>query len=244
MGNIEFDENSKEIQKELVEKLVTVNRIAKVVKGGRRFSFNALVVIGDKSGRVSIGMGKANEIPDAIRKGMDKARRDLVKIHLANGNRIPHEVVGRFKCSKVMLKPASPGTGIIAGEAVRSVIEQVGIHDVLCKVIGSKNKFNVVKATMDALKQLQTIAEVIQKRKLHLSDILIPKKVEELNSENRIEENQVNEEPIEPIEINELETNKLSTKEIFSDDSSKDSIESQEEVTKEVTEEIIKDSTT
>ena len=171
--------NLKERENELIEKLVTVNRIAKVVKGGRRFSFNALVVVGDQAGSVAIGMGKANEIPDAIRKAMGTAKKSLVKIHLARGNRLPHEVIGKFKCSKVLLKPASPGTGIIAGESVRSVIEQVGIHDILCKVIGSKNKFNVVKATMNALTQLETIAESVQKRKLQFEDLLEKKKVQE-----------------------------------------------------------------
>ena len=153
-----------ELEKDYVEKVVRINRVSKVVKGGRRFSFNALAVVGDQMGKVGIGLGKANEVPDAIRKAIDSARRQLVGVHITRKNTIPHEVIGEFKATKVMLRPATPGTGIIAGEAVRSVVEQAGIHDVLSKVVGSKNPMNVVRATLDALKQLETPADSARKR--------------------------------------------------------------------------------
>ncbi len=145
-----------EVEKEMVEKVVRINRVSKVVKGGRRFSFNALAVVGNQEGKVGIGLGKANEVPDAIRKAIESARRSQLDVRLTKKKTLPHEVIGKYKSTRVILKPATPGTGIIAGEAVRSVVEQAGVHDCLSKVVGSKNSINVVRATLDALLQLET----------------------------------------------------------------------------------------
>ncbi len=148
---------------ELHEKVVHINRCAKVVKGGRRFSFSALVVCGDKEGRVGYGFGKANEVSECIRKASDASRRDLCKINV-DGTSIPHQVIGEFGGGRVLLRPASPGTGIIAGGGVRAVVEAAGIKDVLAKSLGSKNHFNVVKATLDALQQLRTRDQIYAAR--------------------------------------------------------------------------------
>lgn len=147
-----------ETQSQFVERIVHVARVAKVVKGGRRFSFSALVVIGDGKGRVGAGLGKAKEVPDAIRKGTDGARKDMRDIPVQNGT-IPHEVIGQYGASTVLLKPASEGTGVIAGGAVRAVLEAAGVHNILTKAIGTHNPHNVVKATMDALGQLKSREE-------------------------------------------------------------------------------------
>src|SRR5882762_6851275 len=148
---------------EITEKVVYVNRSAKVVKGGRRFHFSALVVAGDRRGHVGWGFGKANEVADAIRKGTEQAKRAMVRVNLKNTT-IPHEVIGRFGGGMVMLRPASPGTGVIAGGSVRAVIDAAGVKDVLTKSLGSSNAVNVVKATIDALLQLRPRSEIFRVR--------------------------------------------------------------------------------
>ncbi len=154
-----------DVVEELDERVVNIARTAKVVKGGRRFSFRAVVVVGDNNGSVGVGIGKAREVPDAIRKGSERARRNMRKIAMS-GTTIPHQIESDFSAAKVFLKPATPGTGVIAGGGVRAVVEAAGIRDILTKSKGSANILNVVKATVKALNELQDPAEVAQMRGL------------------------------------------------------------------------------
>ena len=161
-------------EQELVEKVVFINRSAKVVKGGRRFNFSALVVVGDKRGRVGVGLGKAGEVADAIRKGGELARAQMVGVSLKDAT-IPHEVFYHYCGAKVLLRPASPGTGIIAGKTVRAVLESAGVKDVLSKSLGSKNAANVVKATLNALLSLRLREDIYQGRGLEIKRVEAPK---------------------------------------------------------------------
>ncbi len=163
---------------ELADKLVSINRVAKVVKGGRRFGFAALVVVGDGRGRVGFGSGKAREVPEAIRKATERAKRGLVRIPLREGRTLHHDIQGRFGAGRVVLRTAPPGTGIIAGGPMRAVFEMLGVKDVVTKSIGSSNPYNMVRATFDALSKIQSPRAVAAKRGKKIGDILGRREVE------------------------------------------------------------------
>jgi small subunit ribosomal protein S5 len=159
-------------EKEFEERVVTINRVSKTVKGGRRMRFSALVVVGDKKGRVGYGLGKANEVPDAIRKAVDTAKKNVVRVPMVNGSTIPHSITGVYGAGEVFLRPASKGTGVIAGGSIRAVLELAGYTDILSKCIGSRTPINMVHATMIALSELRTVQDVAKLRDMKVSEII------------------------------------------------------------------------
>jgi len=169
-------------ESDVVDKLVSINRVAKVVKGGRRFGFAALVVVGDQKGRVGFGSGKAREVPEAIRKGTEQAKRNMIRVPLREGRTLHHDVKARYGAGKVVLRAAPPGTGIIAGGPMRAVFETLGVQDVVAKSIGSQNPHNMVKATFEALKNLQSPRMVASRRSRKVGDIVSRRSTEQVEA--------------------------------------------------------------
>lgn len=171
MDELKIIETFEESEKKYKETIVNLSRVAKVVKGGRRFSFSALVAVGDENGNIGLGFGKANEVSDAISKASSDAKKNMRPINLTKTRTLPHEIIGKFKGSTVIMKPARPGTGVIAGGAVRAIMDVVGVHNVLAKVIGSKNQINVSKATLGGLYNLMTTKDIAKKRGKSIQEI-------------------------------------------------------------------------